>query len=475
MSSRRRRHTEAPLIHDEAAFDAAVENVLARTLRYARERDYTGWDYWDGTSSLFLQVAPIRNKWVTIAVQEGIKRAPMNLRPLFLVEQRRNFKGTALFAMANANAAAIRLDSDGDEGRTDTGGLGDGGNSDGADYAAEATRLARWLVDNRVRGYHGFAGSHRHVMQELDGVRLPNQGDVVSTSFGVKALLALRESDPTFAEMARSAADFVIEDLDYTERDDGATVNYATCDTGEYYTLNAIGLAGRLFCDLYEAFGDADDRRRAERLLDFVVAHQEPEGGWKYRVPAESSHLSMDNHHNGFVVECLLRHGQVTGSDRYAAALDHGYRFYRDVLFEPNGAPNWEEDAAYPRDIHAAAQGILVATWMGDFEFARRVIAWTLDHLYAANGQFWFRKQRFYTKRITLMRWGQAWMAYALSEYLLARQPHVAAVVEPTVARPDHAGWPESGGPITVEPSTPTPTATEATAPTPSGVADSTA
>lgn len=413
---------------DAEVFDAAVRGVLVRTLRYAREREYTGWDYWDGTSSRLLQALPVRNKWLTIAVQESIKRAPVNLRPLFGVEQRRNFKGAALFAMANHALAGLDGEAPAERKAAEDG-------PDSIDYAGEAEVLARWLVDNRVRGFHGFAGSHRHVMQELDGVREPSDGDAVSTSFGVAALLRLADADPSFAETARTAAEFVHEDLGYTEHEEGAAINYATSDEGsEYYTLNTIGLAGRLFVDLYERFGDEEYRERAERLLDFVVAHQEPEGGWKYRVPAAASHLSIDNHHNGFIIECLLRYQQVTGDDRYAVALVSGYRFYKAVLFEPDGAPNWDEDAAYPRDVHAAAQGILVASRIGDHAFARRIIEWTLSTLYAGDGRFWFREGRFSTRRITLMRWGQAWMAYALAEYLRTRvadeQGETGAVVE---------------------------------------------
>jgi len=32
---------------------------------------------------------------------------------------------------------------------------------------------------------------------------------------------------------------------------------------------------------------------------------------------------------------------------------------------------------------------------------------------------FYYQKNKFYTKRFTLMRWCQAWMAYAMSEYLV--------------------------------------------------------
>ena len=74
-----------------------VTDALVQTLKYARECDYTGWDYADGMSSRFLRMLPVENKWLNIAVQESIKRSPINIRPLALVEQRQNYQGTALF------------------------------------------------------------------------------------------------------------------------------------------------------------------------------------------------------------------------------------------------------------------------------------------------------------------------------------------------------------------------------------------
>jgi hypothetical protein len=130
----------------------------------------------------------------------------------------------------------------------------------------------------------------------------------------------------------------------------------------------------------------------------------------------------MDNHHNGFIVESLLRHRAVTGSDRYADALDRGLAFYRGTLFKDSGAPNWDERTQFPRDIHGAAQGIITFSEAGDTGFARRILQWTRDELYAGEGRFYYQKRRFYTKRFTLMRWCQAWMAVAVATLLRAEE-----------------------------------------------------
>ena len=137
-----------------------------------------------------------------------------------------------------------------------------------------------------------------------------------------------------------------------------------------------------------------------------------------YRDPPEASHVSMDNYHNGFIIESLQHYQTVTGDPRYSDVLNDALNFYREVLYEPDGAPNWDEENQYPKDTHAAAQGVVTFVNSGENEFASRILDWTEDNLHAANGRFYYQKDRIYTKRFTLMRWCQGWMAYALSEYI---------------------------------------------------------
>jgi hypothetical protein len=392
--------------------DRAVLEMLERTLAYARERDYTGWDYGDGMSSRLRRVLPIESKWVNISFQELVKRAPINVRPLLLVEQRRNYQGAALFAMANRTADRLVAP-----------GRADGEGASTVDYGREATELADWLVNNRIDGYSGYCAGYPHPIQHLDGRGYPGQPDIINTSFGVKALLRAAEFDTRYAETVRDAADFVVDDLNYrpAEAGRGAVVDYHTKHPQDYFTINAGAICARTFVDLYDRFPDDELLDRARGLLDRVEELQTPLGGWMYRDPPEASHLSMDTHHNGFIIESFQRYRDVTGDDRYDDCLARALAFFRDELFEPNGAPNFDETSTYPRDVHASTQGVLVFTYAGDLPFARRILQWAFDNLHAGGGQFYSRRGRWYVKRVTLMRWCQAWMAYAMSEYLDAR------------------------------------------------------
>jgi hypothetical protein len=389
-----------------AVADESVAGVLAQTLAYARERDYTGWDYFDGMSSRIRQWLPGENKWANIAVQEGIKRAPVNVRRLMLVEQRQSFKGTALFALANEAAYDHHRDER---------------------YRCEADRLSNWLVENQTRGYAGFCGGHQHATQGLHE-RLPaKHPGIVSTGYAVRALLAAATRDERYVAVADSALPFVFEDLNYQESGDDARIDYhASAEAGETFVVNANAIGARLLLDLHDHRRRPRLEQRAERILDYVASQQTDLGGWMYTDPPSASHLSMDSHHNGFILESFLRHRDVTGSDRYAETLERGMAFYRETLFEESGAPNWDESSSYPRDIHAAAQGIVLFSAAGETRFASRIIDWTLSELYAGDGRFYYQKRRFYTKRFTLMRWCQAWMAFALGQYLTARRRETA-------------------------------------------------
>jgi hypothetical protein len=49
---------------------------------------------------------------------------------------------------------------------------------------------------------------------------------------------------------------------------------------------------------------------------------------------------------------------------------------------------------------------------------AGRVVRWAIDNLQDPAGFFYFQRHRFWTNKISYMRWAQSWMLYALSLYL---------------------------------------------------------
>jgi len=374
-----------------------IKKILEKTLLYSKRRGYKGYDKGDGMSAEILNLLPFDNKWFNIFIQESIKRFPINIRPILKVPKYRNFKGIALFTMANKNMYDyLGKDS----------------------YLLEAKNLADWLLENQCKGYNGFCGAYKHAWQNVGKKIPPNTPGIVNTSYGAKALLQMGEEYESYDKTAKTAAGFLFEDLNYHECEEGARINYKVIDSGESYTINANALGARLLIDIFSKFPQKKYKEASTKILEYVVSNQTDQGGWMYTDPSSASHLNMDNYHNGFIIESLLRYQEITGSNRYEDSIKKALHFYKKVLYNKDGSPNWDEKNKYPKDIHGAAQGIITFTEAGDTEFAKKIIDWTIDNLYAGNGQFYYQKCRLYTKKFTLMRWCQAWMAYALSEYL---------------------------------------------------------
>lgn len=374
-----------------------TERLLENTLRYSREREYRGYDYCDGLSSRILQTLPIENKWVKIGFQEVPKRSPINLRAPLLIPKRRSFKGSGLFVAANVTAYELT-------GREL--------------YLDQAEMLVNWLLETRRE--QPFGWGHNHDIQTLNTTVERNTPSVVSVTYITLGILEFAKHRDTeaYSLIGEHLPDLLFDTLEYSECRTGARIKYKSTQEDGVYTINANALGARLLMELYHEFGNATYRDRAESILDYVVSKQTSIGGWKYTDPPSASHLSMDSHHNGFIIESLLRYGELTGSRRYESALGDALSFYKGTLFHADGTPNWDEKRQYPRDIHAAAQGIITCSRAGDVEFASEILDWTLGALYAGNGRFHYRKQRYYTKEFTLMRWCQAWMSYALSVFV---------------------------------------------------------
>jgi hypothetical protein len=71
-------------------------------------------------------------------------------------------------------------------------------------------------------------------------------------------------------------------------------------------------------------------------------------------------------------------------------------------------------------DIHSCAEAILCLAQLSRrySEAARRLpdtMGWTLREMQAPDGHFCYRKYPKHTVRVAYMRWGQAWMFWALA------------------------------------------------------------
>ena len=78
---------------------------FSRLRAYCEAENYMGWDPYDGLNSKVFQAMPLLKKSALcrLAVIQGFKRCPVNLRSLAFVPKERNAKWTGLFLQGYCN------------------------------------------------------------------------------------------------------------------------------------------------------------------------------------------------------------------------------------------------------------------------------------------------------------------------------------------------------------------------------------
>jgi rhamnogalacturonyl hydrolase YesR len=187
--------------------------------------------------------------------------------------------------------------------------------------------------------------------------------------------------------------------------------------------LNINALAAAFLVKLWKETQDDVYLIFARKLLTFTVRRRTSYDAWYYTFPREKSPITHDNYHTGGILDALLEFYETTGDDRYLEVYWKGLQFYKARLFEEDGAPRWMHDKKYPFDIHGAAQGIITFTKASEhrdvyFQDATKTLSWTIANLYRPRTQdFSYRQGRYIMWHYTLMRWCNAWMTRALSEF----------------------------------------------------------
>lgn len=384
-----------------------LDDILRRTLELARRLDYRGYSKHDALNADWLNAVAGFSRATRLVAIQAVMRSPLHIRPLVGVRRARNAKGLALFS--RAWLARHRLS--------------------GEEEAAVAARdLLDWLTGHPSAGYPWPCWGYPYPWQDVGFFAPRDYPNRVVTSFVVQALLDGYETlgEARWLEAAEGAVRFLLEAPRTLYEDQRhRCVSYVPSEDVDWIVMDVPALAGAAAARLAAIQGHEDLMAEASRLMRYVVSKQTDYGAWYYAEPPSASHITHDNYHTGFILDALLDHHRASGSDEFVTAYERGLEFYRTRLFEADGAPRFMHDRKYPFDVHGAAQGIITFARAGrraddthgdGCDMSRRVLDWTLTWMYdPSTGWFDYQKLRFMRKRIRLLRWCQAWMAWALA------------------------------------------------------------
>jgi len=384
----------------------SLRDLQARVLEAARHLDWAGYSKHDALNAPWLEAVAGKSRLLRLAAIQLVMRCPVHVRPWIGVRPARDPKGLALFS----RALLFRVRA-----------LGEAG------AGAEARRLLDWLLEHPAPGFEPLAWGYPYPWQDVGFFAprfFPNR---VVTSNVAQALMDGYETlgERRYLEAAGSVVRFLLEaPRTLFEDANRRCVSYVPSEEVNWIVMDVPALAGAAAARYATLTSDRRMMGEAARLIRYVASKQTAYGAWFYAEPPEASHITHDNYHTGIILDALLEYSGRSGSDEFMAVYRRGLDYYRDHLFDPDGAPRFMNHRRWPRDIHGAAQGVITfslaqrATGHGG-ETAARVLGWTLAEMWdPASGWFHYQKRRLGDIRIPLLRWGQAWMAYAVGVYL---------------------------------------------------------
>jgi len=381
-----------------------IENSILSLYRYVKENGWEGFDPYDGLNSKLTSCISGRNKWIRVFFVQLNKSLPINIRGILRIKKGIHIKGMGLFA-----SAFLKLF------RT----LGD------FNFLEEAVSCLDFLKYKSLIGRYpdhcwGDYFEYQPASSSLTS-NATNIPDIINTVVCASAFLEYYKitGDGESLAIAASSRNFIIDTL-YVNKDGKAFFKYTPASEPNAITYNASTHGAMLLARINEYIEDPQNLQIAQKVIDYVVSKQKPNGSWYYSEADGNEKMQID-FHQGFILDDLydfIRYAKPS-DDRYIKALLKGADFYRNEQFLSDGRTKWRWPRLYPIDIHNQAQGIITFSRLSEIEpehldFARKIAFWTIRNMQGKNGEFYYQKWRLFTNKIPYMRWGQAWMMLAL-------------------------------------------------------------
>lgn len=377
-----------------------------KLLAYCRKNDWAGYDPYDALNSRVFKAFPFLNfRLARLVLTQGVKRCPVNLRPLLLVPKSPNPKGIALFLSALTRLARSGV----------------------AEAPGMTGPMAAKLLSSRSSDKPYSCWGYNFDWQQRTDLVPKSSPNIICSSFAGNALLDAHEltPEPAWLGAAVSAADFILDVLFWRDGVSKACFSYTLVGRDEVHNANLLGAA--FLCRVARITGK---KRYLEPALDaarYSTGRQHADGSWDYG-EAPTQHW-IDNFHTGFNLVALRRIRDYTGTTEFDSSVRQGFEFYKSHFFREDGAPRYFHNATYPIDIHSVAQSLITLTEFHDFgednrSLAHAVLGWALANMWDRRSFFYFQMHPHYTVRTSFMRWSQAWMLLALATLWTQESAH---------------------------------------------------
>jgi rhamnogalacturonyl hydrolase YesR len=381
-----------------------LQRSIDRLLHWVESHNYAAYDPGDGNNS-FLHFFTFNNLLLERILQQAVYRAPFNVRPLLGIRPHTSTKGMGY--MAWGYTKLFRFTGE-------------------PKYRDQARYCLDWLVHHHSSSYTNYCWGNDFSFSTRAGKIPKGEPTIVWSSLIGQAFVEAYEtfSDANYLRVASSICDWICQ-LPREETKSGVCLSYIAYEQSSIHNSNMLGAA--LLAKAGQLTNQPEALTLAREAMVYSCSRQNADGSWFYG--EHPKYHWIDNFHTGYNLDSLRRYEDATGDQSLHRHLKDGFIYFKNNFFEADGCPKYYHDRKYPIDIQCAAQAIDTLTSFSDMDpeslsQAQKVAQWTIDHMQAADGHFYYRDLGWAMNKTPMLHWGQGTMFKALAQ-LLARMNQV--------------------------------------------------
>lgn len=300
-------------------------------------------------------------------------------------------------------------------------------------YLDDANYCLDWLLNNSVKGYTGISWgvpfSYKSVKLIPEGTPTSVATVHVGHAFWERYQILQHKED---LDVCCSICEFLVNELYCHEiSTDQVSFGYTVIDSS--HVLNASLLTSEFLIRIGDICNNNKWKTLGERGVNYILQNQQKDGSFCYSGQEDEGyrHISsrslkkIDGYHTGFVLRTLNEANNIINSTEVDLQVKKGLDFYITNFIDfDKGIPYTHLNIHRKSiNIHGCAEALLILSnfRMSDDNIDKillKVLKWTVKYMQDPTGYFYFEKTPIITKKIAYIRWGEAWMARALSDII---------------------------------------------------------
>lgn len=377
---------------------AELNASISRLSNWLENNEYRGYDTFDGLNARFVRPLTFEKKFLRTVLQQGVRRFPINLRPLLGVRKSRSTKAMGFLARG-----FLRMhEATGDPA-----------------WRAKAEFTLQWLQENQSPGYSGACWGNHFDYQSRSSYVPNGLPSVVWTSLIGHAFLDAYDyfEDDNYLNVAISSCDHILRDLNHFSDGESLCIGYFPGHSLRVHNANTLGAS--LLARTYSHTRNDAHRELAAKSIQYTAQYQRSDASWYY---GEAGNLHwVDNFHTAYVLDCFKHYIPGTGDERFHKCMMNGYEYWKNTFFLEDGTPRYYHHKTLPIDIQCCSQAIDTLVLFSDLDsnalsLAQKVATWTIENMQDPSGYFYYRRYSpWLVNKTPTLHWGQATMMCALA------------------------------------------------------------